>query len=203
MLSDKLLDLRFANFVVRDLRDSRDRERKDFRCVSGERDIDVKVDNFGGAHIVKVEVPRCNDFDACKKCEKDCPNHDWNNGYIDLLVRLRNARHDRNWAIINLFFVTRKGAQLLKYVWLKHKVAKLSRECEGLSDKVIEMKPGGAQGTIILGEDGPNGVDLPGNESASQSYQDALDVAGQKKAEYDNAVEAMNAARGELLGRTK
>ena len=110
MLSDKLWDLRFANFVVRHLRSLCNRKRKDFRCVETLGNTSVKIDNVaGGAHIVEINKPMpCIDFDACKKCGKDCVNHDWNNGYIDLLMRLREARRDRNMAILNLFCLKHK-----------------------------------------------------------------------------------------------
>jgi len=178
MLSDKIWDLKFANFVLRNVRKSINGKRRVFRCV---KNTSVRVDEFtGGAHIVEVsKSEHCDKFNRCKKCKEVCPNHDWNNSYIDLLGYLRDARHERNLAIINLFFVTRKGAQLAKYVWLKASVAKLFKAYDVALDKLSGMK------------------------SNDPQYDKAVEDKRQKEIAYDNAVQQMNVARAKLWVSTK
>lgn len=110
MINDKIWDLRFANFVVHCMRQWCNRAKKDFRCVEKPGNTRVKIDNAtGGAHIVEIKKQmRCIDFDKCRKCEKVCDNHYWNNGFIDLLKYLRDAKRDRIMAILNLFVLKRK-----------------------------------------------------------------------------------------------
>ena len=121
MLSDRIWDLRFANFVVYHLHKLRSRKKQDFHCVKTPENTSVKIDNvIGGAHIVEITKPMCCiDFDVCKKCEKDCVNHGWNNNYIDLVARLRVAKHERNMMILGLFLPKEKIAQYLEYRRLK------------------------------------------------------------------------------------
>ena len=121
MLSDKIWDLRLAMFVVQSLRQKRNKARRDFHCDKDAKGYEIKQDDFnGGAHLVEVNMPmRCGDYNAYQKCEKDCPHHDWNNCYIELLARLRAAKHERNMAILGLFLPQAKMAQYLEYERLK------------------------------------------------------------------------------------
>ncbi len=56
--------------------------------------------------------------DATTKVRKVRKQHDWNNSYVDVLADLRVAKKERNRAIMNLFFITRKFAQLREYMRL-------------------------------------------------------------------------------------
>ncbi|MBP5485540.1 MAG: hypothetical protein J6Y07_02430 [Alphaproteobacteria bacterium] len=137
MLSDKIWDLKFANFVVRHLRDLRKRKEQDFRCDVQGFDTVIKMDNN---HIVEVKMPmRCGDYNSCKKCEKECVNHDWNNGYIDLLMRLQEAKHDRNMAILALLWFPQKFTQLAEYARLRKYANAKKVKYESALDKLSRM----------------------------------------------------------------
>ena len=60
----------------------------------------------------------CAEYRVGEKCTKECEHHDWNNSYVDVLADLRVAKKERNRAIMNLFFITRKFAQLCEYMRL-------------------------------------------------------------------------------------
>lgn len=87
---------------VRLLRQQCDCANQNFHC---NKDI-VKIDGFGGAHIVSGRCPEYNTHRVCDN--QDCPNHDWNKHYVSLLNRLRSAKHERNRAILNLFRIRKK-----------------------------------------------------------------------------------------------
>ncbi len=150
-----------------------ERDRMGFRCTR----VDTTIDEFnGGAHSTSS---RCGDYKSCEKCEQKCEHQPWNSDAVDLNLKLRNARHDRNWAIINLFFVTRKGAQLAKYVWLKASVAKLFKAYDAALDKLSGMK------------------------SNDPQYDKAVEDKRQKEIAYCDVAQQMNVARAKLWVSTK
>ena len=60
----------------------------------------------------------CAEYRVGEKCTKKCEHHDWNNKYVDVLADLRAVKRERNGAIMNLFFITRKFAQMREYMRL-------------------------------------------------------------------------------------
>lgn len=60
----------------------------------------------------------CSEYRVGEKCTKECEHHDWNNKYVDVLADLRVAKKERNRAIMNLLFITRKFVQLCEYMRL-------------------------------------------------------------------------------------
>ena len=150
-----------------------ERDRMGFRCTR----VDTTIDEFnGGAHSTSS---RCGDYKSCEKCEQKCEHQQWNSDAVDLNLKLRNARHDRNWAIINLFFMTRKGAQLAKYVWLKVRVAKLFKAYDAALDKLSGMK------------------------SNDPQYDKAVEDKRQKEIAYCDVVQQIKVARAKLWVSTK
>lgn len=109
-LQEKIQDISFAIFVVRCLRQKYKYAKQHFHCHQDVKNTDVMVDNFsGGAHIIDVKPMRCFEYDSYTACDNSgCPNHNWNNQYVDLLKRFRVAKQDRNQKILNLFGIHQK-----------------------------------------------------------------------------------------------
>lgn len=168
---ERLDALRNAQNGVRLWRGERD--KIGFHCMR----VDTKIDGFsGGAHSTSS---RCGDYKSCEECEQKCEHQPWNSDAVDLNLKLRAARHERNWAGINLFFVTRKGAQLAKYVWLKASVAKLFKAYDAALDKLSGMK------------------------SDDPQYDKAVEDKRQKEIAYCDVVQQIKAARAKLWVSTK
>lgn len=60
----------------------------------------------------------CAEYRVGEKCTKECEHHDWNNRYVGVRADLRVAKNERNRAIMNLLFITRKFVQLCEYMRL-------------------------------------------------------------------------------------
>lgn len=106
----------------------------------------IRYDYDGGAHCFTTAKRPCFDYEKGKKCtKKTCAACEQNNQKVDLAIKLYAARGDRNRALVKLFFVTRKPAQLLKYMWLKYKAAKLYIPYDESLDKVAGMKTDDSQ----------------------------------------------------------
>lgn len=110
-LQEKIQDVSFAMFVVRSLRKKYRQANQNFVCYQDKKDADIMLDDFvGGAHIIDANMPmRCLQYDSYTPCSNsDCPNHKWNNQYVDLLNRFRTAKQERNQNILNLFRIRQK-----------------------------------------------------------------------------------------------
>ncbi|MBO4480139.1 MAG: hypothetical protein J5742_00750 [Alphaproteobacteria bacterium] len=109
MLKEKLQNISLAVKEVRRLRKECCDTKGDFLCtnvVYAESSVGDLFFDYG----FDVSVPMfCSFYDAHKYCDNtECPNHNWNKNYIDLIKQLRIAKYLRNQAILDLFRAKRK-----------------------------------------------------------------------------------------------
>lgn len=104
-LLQKFQDIDIAMAKFKSLRKKYKSAKRNFKCVEIHTDI---VLNESGAHSF-VTSNVCKSYNAYSECVRcDCPYNNWNVGYVHLLNRFRDAKQERNRAILNLFKLKQK-----------------------------------------------------------------------------------------------
>ena len=130
---EKLKVVKEAKANVKDLRRALTLKRLELQCKERNSDKRVAVnENFFDAHegMQNYAMPMpcmiLQDYEYCPNIT--CPNIEWNKQYVDLNIQLRDAKHERNQAILDLFHLKEKVADIKEYRRLKKLKEQQSKE---------------------------------------------------------------------------
>ena len=104
-------------------------------------------DGFGGIHTKEGKCPKYEKYAICQN--QVCRHQDSKAKDLALQRRLRNLKHIRNRAFLNVLFVTRKPMQLCRWLYLRQRAIEKSKEFERWADKVEGMSTNNKYGSRV------------------------------------------------------
>ncbi|MBO4745624.1 MAG: hypothetical protein J5613_00955 [Alphaproteobacteria bacterium] len=186
-LKEKLKNVKQAQANVKEIRRALTARRLDFQCKERDQNDRVVInENFFGAHDVSQNYAMpmpcmiLHDYEYCPNV--NCPNIPWNKKYVGLNIQLRDAKHERNQAILDLLHLKEKVADIKEYRRLKKLKKQQSKE---VLHVLVEYDLA-AQGAY----------DEDNVEKVKGNYETALE-------KYKETEKEFNIARRKLWGRSK